>query len=195
MMDVSRKEVGMNAAIVTRPRSNVFSAEAHARARVSGADSGSSQRGCAARLRRSRPVSPTRLTRVLVTLVLVASPAFAQERAPTKGVSLAVVDSSIEALVRAVNPSVVQVFVSGLATLAGVLTDQTSLSTTHRGTGSGVIVGAYGYIVTNAHVVRGASRIRVEIPTRPEGQSLLTRRSRVAPARIIGVDEETDIAV
>ncbi len=130
-----------------------------------------------------------------IVLLSLAPPSFAQDRTPTKGMSLADVDSSIEALVRAVNPSVVQIFVSGLATLSGVVTDQTDLVTTQRGTGSGVIVQADGYIVTNAHVVRGASRIRVEIPTRPEGQSLLARRSRVAPARVIGVDEETDIAV
>src|SRR4030095_14822899 len=51
------------------------------------------------------------------------------------------------------------------------------------------------YIVTNAHVVRGASRIRVEIPTTRSGQSVLARRTRVAPARVIGIDDETDLAV
>jgi len=140
-------------------------------------------------------VAPVSLLPAAIVLLLLVPPAYAQDRTPTKGVSLADVDSSIAALVKAVNPSVVQVFVSGLATLSGVVTDQTDLVTTQRGTGSGVIVQADGYIVTNAHVVRGASRIRVEIPTKPEGQSLLTRRSRVAPARVIGVDEETDIAV
>ena len=140
-------------------------------------------------------VAPVSLLPAAIVLLLLVPPAYAQDRTPTKGVSLADVDSSIAALVKAVNPSVVQVFVSGLATLSGVVPDQTDLVTTQRGTGSGVIVQADGYIVTNAHVVRGASRIRVEIPTKPEGQSLLTRRSRVAPARVIGVDEETDIAV
>jgi len=43
--------------------------------------------------------------------------------------------------------------------------------------------------------VSGASRIRVELPISPSGQSLLARRSRVLPARLVGVDEETDIAV
>jgi serine protease Do len=136
------------------------------------------------------------LLRAAVVLLALVPPAYAQDRTQTKGVgSLADFDSSIEALVRTVNPSVVQVFVSGLTPLAGVVTDQSDLVTAQRGSGSGVIVQSDGYIVTNAHVVRGASRIRVEIPTRPEGQSLLARRSRVAPARVIGVDEETDIAV
>ena len=134
--------------------------------------------------------------RTAAVLLVLVSPAFGQERAPAKGIpSLADFDDSIEALVRSVDPSIVQVFTSGLAPLAGVVTDQSNLVTPQRSSGSGVIVDAEGYIVTNAHVVRGASRIRVEIPTVRTGQSLLARRSRVVPARVIGVDDETDIAV
>ena len=132
--------------------------------------------------------------RAAVALLALLSPAYGQTQAKGLG-TLADFDGSIEALVRTVNPSVVQVFVSGLAPQSGVVTDPSGLVTTQRGSGSGVIVQADGYIVTNAHVVRGASRIRVEIPTPPEGQSLLARRSRIAPARVIGVDDETDIAV
>ena len=134
--------------------------------------------------------------RTAAVLLVLVSPAFGQERAPAKGIpSLADFDDSIEALVRTVDPSIVQVFTSGLAPLSGVVTDQSDLVTPQRSSGSGVIVDAEGYIVTNAHVVRGASRIRVEIPTVRTGQSLLARRSRVVPARVIGIDDETDIAV
>jgi serine protease Do len=133
---------------------------------------------------------------VIALLTFVAPAVSAQERASAGGArSLADFDNSIEALVRTVDPSVVQIFTTGLASAAGVVTDQSNLVTTQRASGSGVIVDAEGYIVTNAHVVRGASRIRVEIPIVPTGQSLLARRSRVAPARLIGLDEETDIAV
>jgi serine protease Do len=129
-----------------------------------------------------------------VVLGLLPPALCAQDRAQTRaGQSLTEFDNSIEALVRTVNPSVVQVFTSGLTPGGG--TDLSNLLTTQRASGSGVIVDAEGYIVTNAHVVRGASRIRVEIPMAPSGQSLLARRSRVAAARVIGVDEETDIAV
>jgi len=104
--------------------------------------------------------------RTAAVLLVLVSPAFGQERAPAKGIpSLADFDDSIEALVRTVDPSIVQVFTSGLAPLSGVVTDQSNLVTPQRSSGSGVIVDAEGYIVTNAHVVRGASRIRVEIPT------------------------------
>jgi serine protease Do len=136
------------------------------------------------------------MLRAAVILLVFLVPAHAQDRTTAKDVrSLADFDDSIEALVRTVNPSVVQVFTTALAPLSGVVTTQTDLVTTQRGSGSGVIVHAEGYIVTNAHVVRGASRIRVEIPTDTGGKSLLARRSRVVPARVIGVDDETDIAV
>jgi serine protease Do len=104
-------------------------------------------------------------------------------------------DGSIEALVRAVDPSVVQVFTTGLTPSQGIVARQSELVTTQRASGSGVIVDPTGYIITNAHVVAGASRIRVEIPILPEGQSLLARRSRVVNAALVGVDEETDLAV
>lgn len=116
----------------------------------------------------------------------------AQAAAPA---ALADLDGTIESLVRTVDPSVVQIFTSGLATGEGIVAAQTELVTPVRASGSGVIVDPDGFVVTNAHVVRGASRIRVEVPVIPAGQSLLSRRSRVATARLVGFDEETDIAV
>src|SRR6266511_4315086 len=53
-----------------------------------------------------------------------------------------------------------------------------------QGIGSGVIYSSDGYILTNAHVVAGASRVRV---TLPDGRSL--------PAGVIGQQPERDLAV
>jgi len=132
----------------------------------------------------------------VVALALGPSPlAHAQTRAAAAAAPLADLDGSIEALVRAVDPSVVQVFTTGLAPSQGVVARQSELVTTQRASGSGVIVDASGYVVTNAHVIAGASRIRVEVPILPAGQSLLARRSRVVNATVVGVDDETDLAV
>jgi serine protease Do len=56
----------------------------------------------------------------------------------------------------------------------------------HRegGLGSGVIISPDGYIVTNNHVVDGATDVRVTLPDRREFK-----------ARVIGTDPKTDIAI
>lgn len=52
------------------------------------------------------------------------------------------------------------------------------------GLGSGFIVGSDGTIVTNAHVIANASRV-----------SVMQRDGTVHPARVLGTDETSDIAV
>jgi serine protease Do len=59
--------------------------------------------------------------------------------------------------------------------------------TRQRSLGSGVILDAKGYIVTNAHVVDKADRIRVNLMNDPPGVQY--------DAKVIGVDRETDLAV
>ncbi len=53
-----------------------------------------------------------------------------------------------------------------------------------RGEGSGFIVSSDGYIMTNAHVVRGATDVVVKMTDRRE-----------YPAKVIGSDDRTDVAV
>ena len=55
--------------------------------------------------------------------------------------------------------------------------------------GSGFIVDAKGYIITNFHVVEKADKIYVKLSTDPDTQDL------GRPARVIGTDKATDLAV
>ncbi len=57
-------------------------------------------------------------------------------------------------------------------------------STTSEGTGSGIIISADGYVVTNNHVIDGASSVKVTLNTGEEYE-----------AKVIGADERTDLAV
>src|SRR5512139_277172 len=93
---------------------------------------------------------------VLAVLLVSAAPAWAQSP------SLAAFSAELQALVQRVGPSVVQINVSGyaVAEAAGSGTADTLLER-QRSTGSGVIVDASGYVITNYHVVSGAKRVQV----------------------------------
>lgn len=88
-------------------------------------------------------------------------------------------------------PSVVSVYTyqsTGITTYSfssGTSSDSSDSSSTETmsGLGSGVILSSDGYIVTNAHVVSGASSVQVEV----DGVSY--------DAEIVGSDTSTDIAV
>jgi serine protease Do len=56
-----------------------------------------------------------------------------------------------------------------------------------RSLGSGVLVDSKGYIITNRHVVDKADRIRVKLQDDPPGV--------LHDAKVIGTDQETDLAV
>lgn len=101
----------------------------------------------------------------------------------------------LEATTARVSPAVVEIFTTAFVPAEGLVPRSADLVTTARASGSGVIVAADGYILTNAHVVRGAQRLRVEIPARTMGRSILARPSRTVPATIVGLDIETDLAV
>jgi S1-C subfamily serine protease len=109
---------------------------------------------------------------------------------PTAGSELDALDAQLDALVRRVAPSVVQVIASGYASAPGALLARAGAS------GSGVVVDADGWIVTNAHVVEGALGVRVDLQQPgAAGASILRPRSRRLAARVVGVDRETDVAV
>ncbi len=93
--------------------------------------------------------------------------------------------------------AVVQIFARGYTT-NDESTNTDTLLTSQRSSGSGVILTPDGFILTNAHVVKGARNLRVELPhqpvteAQPHGEKLA---GRSIPARVIGVDRQTDLAV
>jgi serine protease Do len=117
-----------------------------------------------------------------VALSLSAAPAYAQNGFP-----------SFRNIVKKVVPAVVSIAVteSAAAAAADEGGDGTDVPPPPRGShqkifgaGSGFIIDPSGIIVTNDHVVGGASKITVSLA---DGTQL--------PARILGVDQLTDIAV
>jgi serine protease Do len=107
---------------------------------------------------------------------------------------LAEISESFEALAERINPAVVSIFATGYTVGQG-LTSSRELIAESRSRGSGVILSEDGYIVTNAHVVSGARRVRLLLPRRDEGRSILGTRGETSGAQIVGVDLETDLAV
>ncbi len=139
----------------------------------------------------------SRLTLVFVVagvLSLAPEPAAQAPRAAALGD----LSRSLQELAEKVSPSVVQIFVTGY----GVRNEEGPAGrepVLERSSGSGVIVDADGYIVTNAHVIENATRLEVELPLAATGgapgRSIIKRRGRLVGAQVVAIDHETDIAV
>ncbi len=104
---------------------------------------------------------------------------------------------SFQVLVKKVGPAVVQVLSSGYGPGEGTSTASILAPQHHRG--SGVILDPSGFIVTNAHVVSGASRVQVTLASQinPEFRafSILKPQGKRMEAQVVGIDRETDLAV
>lgn len=107
-------------------------------------------------------------------------------------------NSELQALVAKVSPGVVQVLVTGFGTASDDSPGQTALIVRQHAVGSGVIVDPTGYIITNAHVVERAQRIRIALPVPnegPLGTVVPIGKRRILEARIIGIHKESDLAL
>lgn len=109
-------------------------------------------------------------------------------------------NSSVQELTKRVSPSVVQVQVTGYRPMesgdrgdGGVV-----LGRQHR-VGSGAIIAADGYIVTNAHVVAGAERVQVVLygSMSEDGpvESLAAQTGRTVDAQVVGTARDIDLAL
>ena len=105
-------------------------------------------------------------------------------------------NDALENLAAKVSPAVVQILVTGYGPLHEENRTQTALIVRQHAVGSGVIVDSAGYIMTNAHVVEGAQRIRVALPLPGDsGAAVPIGKRRILEARLLGTHKETDLAL
>ena len=110
-------------------------------------------------------------------------------------------NESLQELTARVSPSIVQVQVTGYRAINDKNDTDASTIGRQRSLGSGVIVDPDGYIITNAHVVKGAQRVRVVLTPSTAGDSQvraslgLGDHSPPADARIIGIAPAIDLAL
>ena len=88
----------------------------------------------------------------------------AESKAADSRAVLLQMNNALEGLAARVSPAVVQILVTGYGPLKQEDRSQTAFIVRQHAVGSGVIVDSSGYIMTNAHVVEGAQRIRVALP-------------------------------
>lgn len=105
-------------------------------------------------------------------------------------------NTSLVTLTNRVSRAVVQIIVTGYG---AAIEERDRNNVSHqRKIGSGVIVDSEGYILTSAHVIEGALRVRVALPE-PPGVSPLEMsavgKRKILGATVIGVHKESDIAL
>src|SRR5579884_323709 len=140
---------------------------------------------------------PSRFLGLLLTVAVFS--ATAQQAHPDqspRAVSLASLSDSLEQLANAVRPAVVQIFSTSYTPVTG---DNDSNTTSgpisrQRATGSGVVISADGYILTNAHVVMTARRIRVRFAATASElsnlHSIIKPEGSIMDGKLVGLDRE-----
>lgn len=152
-------------------------------------------------------VSHSKLLLVVILVLAACLPAVAQRTtASTNPKTKAELEDpldrfneSVEALVKRVWPSVVQILVTSYGPREESDRGNTNVVVgRQRSVGSGFVIDADGYIMTNAHVVNGAQRIQVVLPPSDADGSLTTAlsgRTRTVSARLVGFSTEIDLAL
>ncbi len=140
----------------------------------------------------------------LITAVLVSTAATeAQETKapaapnPQKMDVLKQLSASFEEVSQRSGRAVVQIFVRSYVTPENE-ENNGELLTAQNSSGSGIILSPDGYILTNAHVVKGAHSVKVQLNTAMEAEARKNgdrSLNRPIPGTIVGVDRDTDLAV
>lgn len=107
-------------------------------------------------------------------------------------------NSSIESVISKVSPAVVQIVVTGYGPSEDHGHTDTARIVRQRAIGTGIIVDPDGYIMTNAHVVEGAQRIKVILPP-PASDSPIgfqpIHASQILEGKLLGTHKQSDLAL
>src|SRR5579871_826542 len=142
------------------------------------------------------------ITSKAVLLLLFAIAVSAQEAEknaePKTADALHDLSAALETLSHRAGSAVVQVFSTGFVLNDDDDSGDTALLTRQKSTGSGVIFSPDGYIVTNAHVVKGGRQVEVQLAEsfeRSPGHDVTRPSGARLEAKVVGIDRESDLAV
>jgi serine protease Do len=143
-----------------------------------------------------QPTHPLGILAILTFALSTTPPTHAQDHTPD---TLHKFNESVDALIKKVSPSVVQILVTGYGPLEAERGNTGVVIGRQRAIGSGFVIDPDGYIITNAHVVAGAQVVQVVLSSSggADGslQSILSTKTNIVPARVIGVSREIDLAL
>jgi serine protease Do len=105
------------------------------------------------------------------------------------------VSTSLQTLSKRVGPSVVQIFSTGYRPDSDREHRNTDLLSRGLTSGSGFIIASDGWIVTNAHVVQGGRRIRVQLNQGVAAPQNGGSRHALFDAKLVVADRDTDLAL
>src|SRR5437660_340455 len=97
---------------------------------------------------------------------------------------------TVQQLIDDVSPAVVAVVVQSFGRIDGESSGKTNAVSRQTRQGTAVFVSADGYLITNAHVIQSAQHVQIRVGAtgdRAPGGALA--------ADIVGIDQETDLAV
>src|SRR5271167_1772539 len=139
---------------------------------------------------------------IVIFCLLVVGPLHAQTKPPEERQNLlSQFSDSMDELTARVSPAVVQVVVTRYRAVEDKDQSDTSVFARQRSLGSGVIVDSDGYIITDAHVVKGAQRVRVLLTPANAADSQVRASlgigEHIPPldAKIIGIASTIDLAL